>query len=78
MLLSCQQQWCDKDLSLPSCSRLWVAAVHEGSGLTLAPGSAGLIAGQLLGLDAEGLSAAFLPADKPHWQACTSLCRRGV
>ena len=47
---------------VPGSKGLWVAAGHEGSGLTLAPASADLMARQLLGVDAGDLGAAFLPA----------------
>ena len=47
----------------PRSPGLYVAAGHEGSGLTLAPASAGIMAAYILGIDQtqEG-AAAFTPA----------------
>ena len=47
---------------VPGLRGLWVAAGHEGSGLTLAPVSADIMARQLLGLATDQLCSAFLPA----------------
>ena len=45
----------------PGCPGLWVAAGHEGSGLTLAPASADVLARQLLSLPSACDCSAFLP-----------------
>ena len=49
---------------IPGCPGLYVAAGHEGSGLTLAPASADIMAAHVLGLH-QGMAAAdsFTPAD---------------
>ena len=57
---------------VPGADGLFVAAGHEGSGLTLAPGTAELVCAQLLGCPPALSSGAIDSLQVPYKSTCSS------